>query len=412
MNFSVKTGNIVGVKTYTGYAKNTFSNNFINQEYELENNINTYNEVPSNSISFSDYDKDRAMVEFFSDITTSKVVKTTYDLVTSLVKSLVFDNIAKDTNCESLLGVGASIYITAMWSVLKKLGEKYEDDNGFANDILFGAVLKSSSKEGLKFVGGKITQNVLEIGGKEYNEMIAVAKAGDSAFESLTAQYGAKLENIFARNFATGFKKSNGFLLDKNGPHGTFKDLAKNLTKNVGELSINKFSGALVGAAADIGVPVVIDFAVSVVVNALKGWDSNLSFGQNVEALKLGSTLLKSTWKTIISKAGFFIGYSIGGTTGGKIGQALGTTLGSYIGDFLVDAFDDDEGWCAIAGVAGLAGGIAGGAIATALLTAGTISLAFPVGTVVGLAIIVGAAITTGIVYGVYLLNQSTKSIT
>lgn len=405
MNFSVKTGNIVGVKTYTGYAKNTFSNNFINQEYELENNINTYNEVPSNSISFSDYDKDRARVEFFSDITNCEVIKSIYDTSTSLLKLLYFDVIAKKSNYKSMIGIGVSSGITLVWWILKAAGGKYEDvDKGFLNDFLIAGVGKSLSKEGLKFVGGKITQNVLEIGGKAYNEMIAVAKAGDSAFESLTAQYGAKVENILARNFATSFKDSKkGYLFYKNGPHGTFKDL----TKNVGELSINKLGGALVGAAADIGVPVVIDFAVSVAVNAIKGWDCNLSFGQNMEALKLGSTLLKSTWKTILSKTGFFIGYSIAGPTGGKVGQALGTTLGSHIGDFLVDAFDGDEGWCAIAGVAGLAGGIAGGAIATALLTAGTISLAFPVGTVVGLAIIVGAAITTGIVYGVYLLNLS-----
>ena len=147
---------------------------------------------------------------------------------------------------------------------------------------------------------------------------------------------------------------------------------------------------ALKNIGLQMGVTVGFDYAFSLIGNFVGGLVQGKTVAEalDIENMHYGQEILKSVNKTVWSFAGKFIGYSIGNP---KVGQIVGALIGSTINNWICEPFrkpngDIDEGACAIAAGAELAGAIAGGVLCACLCSG-------PVGWVIGLGILAGAAV-------------------
>ncbi len=177
-----------------------------------------------------------------------------------------------------------------------------------------------------------------------------------------------------------------------------FEGKSVNTTDLVAREYISNFAKSQI---TSLGTGTVVDYVASLGVNCIVGaMDGD---GVSLEEAKLGTTFLKSTWKTVGSKAFETIGFAVLGPKGKIIGKTVGTVLGATMGDFVVSAFDNNENWCAIAGGATIAGAVGASAIFTTLIATGAITCSIPVaGWIVGGAMIVGALIGSGITWIIY----------
>ena len=230
-------------------------------------------------------------------------------------------------------------------------------------DESFGDVLKSYAKNFTKEYAKQIkdVEGIKSIAATPVFKKVVKEKLG-----GLSTDFVDKVKEKDLKN-----------LLKKEYP-GAFKSLQNNMAW---------------GSLGSMGIGIGIDYGASLLSNMVSGFLEGKGFKETFasENMKYGSTLLKSTTKTICAVGLELIGTSIGGEVGAKVGKIVGTAIGTFIGELQVQLLDGDEKWCAIAAGAEIAGAVVGVVIAVFLCSN-------PVGWAVGLGMIVGAAVAFGAV--------------
>ena len=170
-----------------------------------------------------------------------------------------------------------------------------------------------------------------------------------------------------------------------------------------GAFAKNYGTGMAIQTGADTLLAIGGNILKSVVVDG-KSWKEAFS----ADNAKYGEEFLKASWKTVFTVSGELIGGAFGFP---EIGKKIGGIVGGFVGELSVKPFqhqkldengnpmfdeygnpimETEQGWCAIAGGATLAGGILGGCVAAFIVSN-------PVGWAVGVGILVGAAVGYGI---------------
>lgn len=215
---------------------------------------------------------------------------------------------------------------------------------------------------------------------------------------------GIKLTDLNKFMDLKGFKEWQSVCQDelKIGPEGLEKLLGKTGLKGIKQKNPELFKtigvGNFTSTAGSIGIGFGIEYIASMSANIVKAAAEGKEI--NLETTKAGTTLLKSSTKIIVGVAGSLIGGFFGGEAGAKTGKLVGTVIGATIGEVQVEAFDNDEGWCALAGGAQIVGAVAGAAIVA-------FCASNPVGWVMAVGVLAGAAIGFFITWGAYLIEKS-----
>ena len=261
-----------------------------------------------------------------------------------------------------------------------------------------GTVNFALSAFSIKKVEGKLTWGEKGIDkiaiGKVYNEGSFI-KASWNVLKNQTSEYKILMDmgidpakNLTPLKTIKLLKNKEAFTAFKDARTTLYNSLLKDMFGQ-GTMQAIKTLGAQMACV------VVFDYAFSLLGNIASGIIEGKSLEEifDISNMHYGSEALKSVNKTIFMFAGRFIGYSCGCP---KLGEIAGALIGSIVNNWICAPFTDefgnvDEGWCAIAAGAELAGAIAGGVIAALCIGTG------PVGWIIGLGILIGAAIAYGI---------------
>ena len=163
----------------------------------------------------------------------------------------------------------------------------------------------------------------------------------------------------------------------------------------------------------EFGMGIGVDYVFSMTFNVFGGM---IFEGQDLKTAlaesEPGSTLLTSVWKTGCSIA-FENMFTFAGPGGRKFGRFVGTVVGSFVGDTISEKmFDNDQGWCAAAGVGAAVGAGVSGVVVASLIAAGTIAVSVPVaGWIIGGVIIAGLAVGTFVVWVAKLIADNWENI-
>ena len=211
-----------------------------------------------------------------------------------------------------------------------------------------------------------------------------------AAVKTVLGYYSKKLaEGLDKKIIGTASSKADELIED------LMKKTGASTQEQLGQQIFNLSENAVKYAwqtAAGIGITTGFDTVLAIATNALTALllTGKVTFND----LKPGSTFLKTTVKDICATAG--------GLFFGKPGRAVGTIIGTVLGNLAIKPFTDEfgvveEGWCAAAGAATLAGGCAGAAVAV---------ISFSTLPGVGAALLIGAAIGYGTVLLVHAGEQ------
>ena len=238
---------------------------------------------------------------------------------------------------------------------------------------------------------------------KVYNEGAVIKTAWD-VLKNKTTEY-QMLVDLKIDPYKPVSPKTLVTMMKNKGSFSQFATARKTLYNSFLKEAFGSGTGQAIKAlAAQMGCVVVFDYAISLLTNVASAlWNgTSLEDVFDISNMHYGSELLKSVNKVVFSFAGRFIGYACGCP---KLGEVLGAVVGSIVNQFICAPFTDefgnvDEGWCAIAAGAELAGASVIGVLAG--IAAVSMGLG-PVGWIVAAGIIAGAAIG----YGLTLLAKT-----